>query len=155
MPKEPGRKNPRGDFLAIDTTNILFICGGAFSGLERIINRRMDAASIGFGAQMKKELDDHEVQGKYFDNAIPKDLIEFGMIPEFVGRFPVIESTKGLEIKDLIDILTVPKNSLMKQYRVLFSKDNVKFHYTTCALEEIAQGCFQQRIRSSRPAIHY
>jgi len=99
VPKEPGRKNPRGDFLAIDTTNILFICGGAFSGLERIINRRMDAASIGFGAQMKKELDDHEVQGKYFDNAIPKYLIEFGMIPEFVGRFPVIESTKVWRLK--------------------------------------------------------
>jgi len=73
--QEPGRKNPRGDFLQIDTTNILFICGGAFSGLERIINRRMDSASIGFGAQMKKELDDHKVQGKYFDNAIPKDLV--------------------------------------------------------------------------------
>jgi ATP-dependent Clp protease ATP-binding subunit ClpX len=82
VPKEPGRKNPRGDFLQIDTTNILFICGGAFSGLERIINRRMDAASIGFGAQMKKNIDDAIVQGRYFDQAIPKDLVEYGMIPE-------------------------------------------------------------------------
>ena len=73
----------------MDTSNILFICGGAFSGLERIINRRVDAASIGFGAQMKKGLDDPKVQGRYFDNAIPKDLVDYGMIPEFVGRFPV------------------------------------------------------------------
>ena len=72
----------------MDTSNILFICGGAFSGLERIINRRVDAASIGFGAQMKKGLDDPKVQGRYFDNAIPKDLVEYGLIPEFVGRFP-------------------------------------------------------------------
>ena len=79
LKKEPGRKNPRGDFLQIDTTNILFICGGAYAGLERIINKRMDTASIGFGAQMKKELDDYKVQGKYFDNAIPKDLVEYGI----------------------------------------------------------------------------
>jgi len=137
-----GRKNPRGDFLAIDTTNILFICGGAFSGLEKIINRRLDAASIGFGAQMKKNLDDHDVQGRYFDSATPKDLVEYGMIPEFVGRFPVIESTKGLDVKNLIEILTVPKNSLMKQYKVLFAKDGVRFYYTQCALEEVAKIAF-------------
>lgn len=142
VPKEPGRKNPRGDFLAIDTTNILFICGGAFAGLERIINRRMDAASIGFGAQMKKNMEDHKVQGNYFDNAIPKDLIDFGIIPEFVGRFPVIESTKGLDEANLIQILTEPKNSLMKQYICLFQKDNVKFHVTQCGLEEIARVAF-------------
>jgi len=139
VPKEPGRKNPRGEFLEIDTSNILFICGGAFSGLERIVNRRIDAASIGFGAQMKKELDDHGVKGKYFDNAIPKDLVDYGMIPEFVGRFPVIESTKGLDEKNLIDILTVPKNSLLKQYKVLFEKDGVDLHVTDCALAEIAK----------------
>lgn len=80
--QEPGRKNPRGDFIQIDTTNILFISGGAFAGLEQIINKRMDAASIGFGAKMKKNIEDFKVQGKYFDNAIPKDLVHFGMIPE-------------------------------------------------------------------------
>ena len=80
----------------------------------------MDTASIGFGAQMKKELDDYKVQGKYFDNAIPKDLVEYGMIPEFIGRFPVIVSTKGLDVENLVDILTKPKNSLMKQYKYLF-----------------------------------
>jgi len=144
VPKEPGRKNPRGDFLQIDTSNILFICGGAFAGLERIINRRMDAASIGFGAQMKKELEDHQVLGKYFDNAIPKDLVEYGMIPEFVGRFPVIVSTKGLDEENLIDILTVPKNSLVKQYKYLFAMNNVDFHVTQCGLEEIAKTAFSR-----------
>lgn len=142
VPKEPGRKNPRGDFLQIDTSNILFICGGAFAGLERIINSRMDAASIGFGAQMKKELEDHKVQGKYFDNAIPKDLVEYGMIPEFVGRFPVIVSTKGLDVDNLVDILTVPRNSLVKQYKYLFAMNDVDFHVTKCGLDEIAKTAF-------------
>lgn len=144
VPKEPGRKNPRGDFLAIDTTNILFICGGAFSGLEKIINRRLDGASIGFGAKMKKNLEDHDVQGNYFDKATPKDLVEYGMIPEFIGRFPVIESTKGLSEENLVEILTTPKNALMKQYKVLFSEDNsgINFYCTPCALKEIAKIAF-------------
>jgi ATP-dependent Clp protease ATP-binding subunit ClpX len=136
---EPGRKNPRGDFLQIDTSNILFIAGGAFSGLERVINKRMDAGSIGFGANMKKEMENHKVVGKYFDNAIPKDLIEFGMIPELVGRFPVIVSTKGLDITDLVNILTVPKNSIIKQYKRLFAMDDVDFHVTEEGLQEIAK----------------
>ena len=110
--QEPGRKNPRGDFLQIDTTNILFICGGAFAGLERIVNHRTNAASIGFGAEMKQEVEDPKVQGRCFDNVIPKDLVDFGMIPEFVGRFPVIVSTKGLDLDNLVDILTVPRNSI-------------------------------------------
>jgi len=144
VPKEPGRKNPRGDFLQIDTTNILFICGGAFASLEKIINKRMDSASIGFGAQMKKDTDDYQVQGQYFDNAIPKDLVHYGMIPEFVGRFPVIVSTKGLDEQNLIDILTIPKNSLMKQYRYLFSMNDVNFHMTECGLKEIAKLAFSR-----------
>jgi ATP-dependent Clp protease ATP-binding subunit ClpX len=130
--------------LQIDTSNILFICGGAFAGLERIINRRMDTASIGFGAQMKKELEDHKVQGKYFDAAIPKDLVEYGMIPEYVGRFPVIVSTKGLDVSNLVDILTVPKNSLMKQYKFLFAMNDVNFHVSECGLEEIAKTAFSR-----------
>lgn len=142
--QEPGRKNPRGDFLQIDTTNILFICGGAFSGLERIINRRMDTVSIGFGAQMKKEVDDPRVQGRYFDHALPRDLVEYGMIPEFVGRFPVIVSTRGLDIDDLVNILTTPKNAIMKQYKRLFAMDDVDFHVTHEALEEIAKTAFQR-----------
>lgn len=128
--------------MQIDTSNILFICGGAFSGLERIINRRVDAASIGFGAQMKRNVEDSRVQGHYFDKAIPKDLVEYGMIPEFVGRFPVIVSTKGLDTDDLVDILTVPRNSIMKQYRRLFAMDDVNFHVTESGLEEIAKMAF-------------
>ena len=142
VPKEPGRKNPRGDFLQIDTSNILFICGGAFAGLEKIINRRMDSASIGFGAQMKKDTDDQKVQGKYFDNAIPKDLVHYGMIPEFIGRFPVIVSTKGLDEQNLIDILTTPKNSLLKQYKYLFAMSDVDFHISDCGLREVARTAF-------------
>ena len=144
VPKDPGRKNPRGDFLQIDTSNILFIAGGAFAGLEHIINQRMDAASIGFGAQMKKKLDDHKVQGAYFDSAIPKDLTQFGMIPEFVGRFPVIVSTRGLTESDLIDILTEPKNSLIKQYKYLFGMNDVTLHVSDCALSEIAKTAFSR-----------
>lgn len=104
----------------------------------------MDTASIGFGAQMKKELEDHKVQGKYFDAAIPKDLVEYGMIPEYVGRFPVIVSTKGLDVSNLVDILTVPKNSLMKQYKFLFAMNDVNFHVTQCGLEEIAKTAFSR-----------
>jgi ATP-dependent Clp protease ATP-binding subunit ClpX len=144
VPKEPGRKNPRGDFLQIDTTNILFICGGAFSGLERIVNHRTNAASIGFGAEMKKEIDDPDIQGQCFDSVIPKDLVEFGMIPEFVGRFPVIVSTKGLDLENLVDILTVPRNSIIKQYKRLFAIDDVKFHVTECGLREIAKTAFKR-----------
>jgi ATP-dependent Clp protease ATP-binding subunit ClpX len=144
FPQEPGRKNPRGDFLQIDTTNILFICGGAFAGLERIVNHRTNAASIGFGAEMKQQIEDPEVQGRCFDNVIPKDLVEFGMIPEFVGRFPVIVATKGLDLDNLVDILTVPRNSIIKQYRRLFAIDDVKFHVTECGLREIANTAFSR-----------
>ncbi|CAJ1895333.1 unnamed protein product [Cylindrotheca closterium] len=144
VPKEPGRKNPRGDFLQIDTTNILFICGGAFAGLERIVNHRTNAASIGFGAEMKREVEDPKIQGQCFDDVIPKDLVEFGMIPEFVGRFPVIVSTKGLDLDNLCDILTEPKNSIVKQYRRLFAIDDVKFHITDCGLKEIAKTAFKR-----------
>lgn len=142
--QEPGRKNPRGDFLQVDTSNILFICGGAFAGLERIINRRVDAASVGFGAQMKKELDDFQIQSDYFDSAIPNDLVEYGLIPEFIGRFPVIVSTRGLDVSMLIDILTVPKNSLIRQYKALLAMNNVKLHFTDCGLEEIAKTAFSR-----------
>lgn len=142
VPKEPGRKNPRGDFIQIDTTNILFISGGAFAGLEKIINKRMDAASIGFGAKMKKNVEDFKVQGMYFDSAIPKDLVHYGMIPEYVGRFPVIVSTKGLDERSLVDILTVPKNSLIKQYTFQFAMNGIRFHATECALKEVAKMAF-------------
>lgn len=107
--------------------------------MERIINRRLDASSIGFGASMKKDLENGKVTSKYFDSAIPKDLVDYGMIPEFIGRFPVVVSTKGLNVKNLVEILTVPKNSLLKQYEYLFAMNDVTLHVTSCALEEIAK----------------
>eukprot|EP00934_Nitzschia_sp_Nitz4_P005168 Nitzschia sp. Nitz4//scaffold9_size221794//94942//97310//NITZ4_001347-RA/size221794-processed-gene-0.326-mRNA-1//-1//CDS//3329561004//5158//frame0 len=144
VPKEPGRKNPKDSFLQIDTTNILFICGGAYAGLERIVNQRTNAASIGFGAEMRKEVEKQEVMDQCFDSVTPKDLVDFGMIPEFVGRFPVIVSTKGLDLDNLVDILTVPRNSIVKQYKHMFAIDDVKFHVTECGLREIAKTAHQR-----------
>jgi ATP-dependent Clp protease ATP-binding subunit ClpX len=102
----------------------------------------MDSASIGFGAKMKKDTDDFKVQGRYFDSAIPKDLVQYGMIPEFIGRFPVIVSTKGLDEENLVDILTTPKNSLLKQYKYLFAMNDVEFHISKCGLREVAKTAF-------------
>lgn len=125
--------------LQIDTTNILFICGGAFAGLERVVNQRTNAASIGFGAEMKHKIDDPTVQERCFGDVIPKDLVSFGMIPEFVGRFPVIVSTKGLTQDDLVDVLTKPRNAIIKQYNKMFAMDDVELHITECGLQEIAK----------------
>mmetsp|Transcript_27571 Transcript_27571/g.52266 ORF Transcript_27571/g.52266 Transcript_27571/m.52266 type:complete len:582 (-) Transcript_27571:24-1769(-) len=138
VPKEGGRKNPRGDFISIDTTNILFIAGGAFAGLESIINGRLDKASIGFGAKLKKELSDQTTLSEYLDSCVPQDLNNYGLIPEFVGRFPLIVSTNALTPESLVDVMTKPKNSLIKQYEYLFRLNGVEFHVTEEGLKEIA-----------------
>ena len=144
VPPQGGRKHPHQELLQIDTTNILFICGGAFDGLEKIIERRLDQKSIGFGAnvQGKKDKDIskilHEVQ--------PHDLLKFGIIPELVGRLPVIAALNALKREDLVRILTEPKNALVKQYKKLMEYDEVELEFQPEALEAIADKAIERNI---------
>jgi endopeptidase Clp ATP-binding regulatory subunit (clpX) len=136
VPPQGGRKHPHQEFIQIDTTNVLFICGGAFAGLEKIIEARIGKKGIGFNAILhsKAEMDNSDI----FAEVMPEDLLKFGMIPEFVGRLPVITSVHNLDRDALIMILTEPRNALVKQYRRLFELDNVELEFTDDALEAIA-----------------
>ena len=137
VPPQGGRKHPQQEFLQIDTSNILFICGGAFDGLEKIIEKRTGSSSMGFGAEVrsKTELD----TTSWMKDVTPHDLVKFGLIPELVGRLPVIASLSGLDEEALVRILTEPKNSLLSQYQKLFGLDKVKLEFTPEALREIAK----------------
>lgn len=137
VPPQGGRKHPQQEFIQIDTSNILFICGGAFDGLEKIVEKRVGSSALGFGAEVrsKKELDKID----WMKDVQSQDLVKFGLIPELVGRIPVITSLCGLDKKALVRILLEPKNSLVKQYKKLFSFDNVELEFTDKALEKIAQ----------------
>ena len=137
VPPNGGRKHPQQEFIQINTKNILFICGGAFDGLEKIIEKRTDSSSLGFGANIvdKKTLD----QTYWMENVIAKDLVKFGLIPELVGRLPVITALSGLDEDSLVKIVTEPKNSLLKQYQKLFAFDNVLLEYEENALRAVAQ----------------
>lgn len=137
VPPQGGRKHPQQEFIQIDTTNILFICGGAFDGLEKVIERRIGSSSLGFEANIidKKTLD----QTYWMEKVIAKDLVKFGLIPELVGRLPVITALSGLDEKSLVRILTEPKNSLVKQYQKLFAFDNVQLEFEESALKAIAK----------------
>ena len=136
VPPQGGRKHPHQELIQIDTTNILFICGGAFDGLEKIIETRMDSKSIGFNATVR---DKKEVNvGEAFKHAMPQDFIKFGLIPEFIGRVPVTVSLDSLDKEALIRILTEPKNSLVKQYKKLFELDGVTLDFDQDALEAVA-----------------
>lgn len=137
VPPQGGRKHPQQEFLQVDTTNILFICGGAFSGLDKIISSRGENASIGFGASLK----DPEARGvgEILRNTEPEDLQRFGLIPEFIGRLPVIATLEDLDEGALIEILTQPKNALLKQYQKLFDMENVSLTFTPEALTSVAR----------------
>jgi ATP-dependent Clp protease ATP-binding subunit ClpX len=137
VPPQGGRKHPQQEFLQVDTTNILFICGGAFSGLDKIISQRRQGTSIGFGAEVRGP--DDRRTGEVLRDLEPEDLLKYGLIPEFVGRLPVVATLEDLDEGALIEILTRPKNALLKQYQRLFDMENVKLKFTDDALRAVAQ----------------
>lgn len=137
VPPQGGRKHPQQEFLQVDTSNILFICGGAFCGLERIIAARGKRAGIGFGADVQKAEDKNA--GELFKEVETEDLLKFGLIPEFVGRLPIVATLEDLTENDLLRILTEPKDAILKQYESLFDMDNVKLNFTDDAKKEIVK----------------
>jgi ATP-dependent Clp protease ATP-binding subunit ClpX len=143
VPPQGGRKHPQQEFLQVDTTNILFICGGAFAGLEKIIGDRMQGKSIGFGAHVAGP--DERRTGEVLRNVEPEDLLKFGLIPEFVGRLPVIATLEDLDEAALVKILSEPKNALAKQYRKLFELEEVGLTFTDDALVAIARKAIQRK----------
>lgn len=143
VPPQGGRKHPQQEFLQVDTTNILFICGGAFSGLDRVIARRGSEISIGFGAKVKYFQD--QTAGELIKNLEPEDLIKYGLIPEFVGRMPILATLGNLDEHSLVKILKEPKNSLLKQYKRLFEFENVQLTFREEAVKEIAKKAISKK----------
>jgi len=143
VPPKGGRKHPQQEFIQIDTTNILFLCGGAFVGLEKIIEQRIGGKTIGFGADIKSHKD--LGMGEVLREGQPEDLLKFGLIPEFIGRLPVIATLEELSIDALVDILKKPKNALVKQYQKLFDFENVKLRFTEGALMAIAKEAIKRK----------
>ena len=143
VPPQGGRKHPHQEFIQINTQNILFICGGAFDGLEKIIKDRVDKKTMGFGADIRssKEMNKYDV----FESLLPQDLLKFGLIPEFVGRLPIITTLKELDREALIKILVEPKNSLVKQYKKLFKYDNVELEFEQEALNAIVDKAIERK----------
>src|SRR5271166_2841444 len=137
VPPQGGRKHPHQEFIQIDTTNILFVCGGAFAGLDKIIENRIGRAGIGFRADVRHSK--HREEGEVLMQVLPEDLLKFGLIPEFVGRLPVIGAVRSLDEEALVRILVEPKNALVKQFRRVFELDNVELELTEDALEAVAQ----------------
>jgi ATP-dependent Clp protease ATP-binding subunit ClpX len=136
VPPQGGRKHPHQEFIQIDTTNVLFICGGAFAGLEKIIESRIGRKGVGFGADLRR-ITDKDV-GEILAKVLPEDLLKFGLIPEFIGRLPVISSVHSLDKEALVRILVEPKNALVKQYRKFFEFDGVELEFSDDALEAVA-----------------
>lgn len=142
VPPQGGRKHPHQEFIQIDTTNILFICGGAFDGIEPIIKRRLGQKVIGFGSDVKK---DDTAEKELLSKVLPEDLLRFGLIPEFIGRLPVIATLEQLDEAALIEILTKPKNALVKQYQKLLELDDVELEFEPEALSEIAKKAIERK----------
>lgn len=138
VPPQGGRRNPNQKFIDVDTSNILFICGGAFAGLEKVIRQRTEQGGIGFGATVHSKDENADV-GEVFKTVEPEDLIKFGLIPELIGRLPVVATLEQLNEEALVNILTEPKNALVKQYQALFSMENVDLQFETEALHSIAK----------------
>ena len=143
VPPQGGRKHPQQEFLQVDTTNILFICGGAFAGLDKIIARRGKGSAMGFGADVRN--DDERGIGEIFKDLEPEDLLKFGLIPEFVGRLPVLATLEDLDQDALVTILTQPKNALVKQYQRLFELEDTNLNFTDDALDAIAKRAIERK----------
>lgn len=141
IPPQGGRKHPHQEFLQIDTTNILFIVGGAFDGIDTIVKERLGAKVIGFGGNTTVQLDDHK---SIMQQIIPEDLLKFGLIPEFIGRLPIMAALEKLTVDDLVRILTEPKNALVKQYAYLLGLDHVELEFEKDALEEVAKKAIER-----------
>lgn len=144
VPPQGGRKHPHQELIQIDTSNILFICGGAFDGLEKIIEKRLDRKVIGFNSEISECISEKEI-GQLLEQVTPQDLVKFGLIPEFVGRVPVQVALEGLDKAALMRILQEPKNALVKQYRKLFAYDGVDLLFEEEALEEVATRAYEQK----------
>jgi ATP-dependent Clp protease ATP-binding subunit ClpX len=138
VPPQGGRKHPQQEYIRVDTTNILFICGGAFVGLERVIQRRLGRNVMGFGAIDRAQKDAGAARGEILQHAEPEDLLNFGFIPEFIGRLPVVTTLAELTEEQLVSILTEPKNALTKQYAKLMAMEGVELEFTSNALRELA-----------------
>jgi ATP-dependent Clp protease ATP-binding subunit ClpX len=143
IPPKGGRKHPQQEYIRMDTTNILFICGGAFVGLEDIIKRRLGKGSIGFGAEIKSVKD--MTLGEILSHVQPEDLIKFGFIPEFVGRLPVVATLDELSVDDMVRILVEPKNAIIKQYQKLFEMEGVNLRFTEGALRAVAEMAYKRK----------
>lgn len=142
VPPQGGRKHPHQEFIQIDTTNILFICGGAFGGIEEIVQKRIGEKTMGFGAMIESKKEQN--QSELLQNLLPQDLLKFGLIPEFIGRIPIMVTLDQLDESALLDILTKPKNALVKQYQILFEMDHVRLEFEEAALKIVAQKALER-----------
>lgn len=143
VPPQGGRKHPQQEFIQIDTSNILFICGGAFEGIESIVENRIGKSSLGFNSDLTKRIEEKD---KLYEQIIPHDLVKYGLIPELVGRIPVLSTLQALDVDDIVQILVEPKNAIVKQYQALFEMDGVQLSFTDDALKEIANKAVERKI---------